>query len=163
MSTPPVPQSFALKQILRTTVNGIGQFLQADRVLIAQVMESGEIVVIEEYKQGPWKTLLNHHIGQFVTPMDLEAWELGSVVTQTEVQEESKQSFRMMKFDRLYDVKAKIIVPIRQNENQAKCIYPVTHSNHQTKTDKSLWGLIIVHQCSSPHQWTSSELGFLSL
>ena len=60
--TLPVPQTFSLKEILQSTINGIAQFLQADRVLIAQMMPSGEMTVLEEWRQRPWKTLLHCQI-----------------------------------------------------------------------------------------------------
>ncbi|MDJ0730090.1 MAG: sensor domain-containing diguanylate cyclase [Crocosphaera sp.] len=166
--TPPVPQTFTLREILQTTVDGIAQFLQADRVLIAQMMPSGEMVVVEEWRQRPWKTLLHCHISQFVTLADIKAWQQGKVEAIADLRQQNEQTATTMALDSLFDVRAKVIVPIRQRDSQTTSVHPLTHSSHQPhvnhgKSPQSLWGLIIIHQCSGPRQWTASELGFLSL
>ena len=158
-----LPQTFTLREILQTTVQGIAQFLQADRVLIAQMIPSGEMVVIEECRQRPWKTLLHCHISQFFTFADLEAWQQGKIEAIADLSQGNEQASTMMALDSLFDVKAKVIVPIRQRNPE---VHPMTNFNHfgdRTKTSQRLWGLILVHQCSGPRQWSSSELGFLSL
>ncbi|MGK7887308.1 MAG: diguanylate cyclase [Crocosphaera sp.] len=162
LSTPPVPQTFSLKEILQTTINGIGQFLQADRVVIAQMMPSGEMTVVEEWRQRPWKTLLHCHISHFISLANLKGWQQGNIEAIADVSQPDPQTPTMMGLDSLFDVKAKIIVPIRQRDPQAKPIHRSSHSSYSSKTAHSLWGLIMVHQCSSPRQWTPSELGFLS-
>ncbi|MGK7958506.1 MAG: diguanylate cyclase, partial [Crocosphaera sp.] len=163
--TPSVSPTFTLHEILQTTVQGIAQFLQADRVLVAQMMPSGEMIVVEEWRQRPWKTLLHCHISQFFTFADVDAWQQGKVEAIADVQKNPEQTSNMMALDSLFDVKAKVIVPICQRDNQAQPSHPLSHSNHHPhpNTPQALWGLIIVHQCSGSRQWTTSELGFLSL
>ena len=163
LSTAPVPQTFSLKEILQTTINGIAQFLQADRVLIAQMMPSGEMTVVEEWRKRPWKTLLHCHMSQFGSPGDLKTWQEGEIDAIADVSQRDPQTSTMMALDRLFEVKAKIIVPIRQRDHEAKPIHRSTYSGNSTKTAQSLWGLIIIHQCSHSRQWTPSELGLLSL
>lgn len=158
LSTPTVPQSFTLREILQTTVNGIAQFLGADRVLIAQTMPSGEITVTEEWRQRPWQTLLHCQIDQFTSFSDIKTWQKGKIEAIANIHQDNEQASTMMALDTLFDVKAKVIVPIARQSRQV----PSNRLSHQ-ETNQPLWGLIIVHQCSGPRQWTSTELGFLSL
>ncbi len=156
--TPNLPQTFNLREILQTTVNGIAQFLQADRVLIAQKMPSEEIIVTQEWRKRPWKTLLHCQIGQFSSFSDLKTWQKGKIEAIANINQDNEQASTMMALDRLFDVKAKVIVPIACQGNQSVSKHP---SNQET--NQPLWGLIMVHQCSGPRQWTPTELGFLSL
>ena len=150
--TPNLSQTFTLRETLKTTINGMAQFLQADRVLIAQMKQSGEMIVTEEWRQSPWKTLLHCQIGQFISSTDIKTWHKGKIEAIANIHQDNEQASTMMALDTLFDVKAKVIVPIICQGSQT----PLKHSS-------SLWGLIIIHQCSHPRQWTSTELGFLSL
>lgn len=155
--SPSFPNPLTLKEILQTAITGISKFLQVDRVLIAQRMPSGEMVVIEEWRNRPWKTVLHCRMGQFASFADIETWQQGKIEAIASVDQETSN---MMAFDQLFEVKAKVTVPIFQGIAQSTPVDSAKSSHHPAKT---LWGLLIVHQCSQMRQWTDSEIGLLSL
>ena len=110
------PNPFTLKEILQTAITGISQFLQVDRVLITQMMPSGEMVVIEEWRKRPWKTVLHCRMGQFASFADIETWQQGKIEAIASVDQETSN---MMAFDQLFEVKAKVTVPIFQGIAQS--------------------------------------------
>ena len=57
--------SLLLREMLRTSLMGIQQFLTADRVIVAKIMPKGEITVIEEVRNPSYKTMLNVRLSQF--------------------------------------------------------------------------------------------------
>ncbi|MGK7941581.1 MAG: diguanylate cyclase [Crocosphaera sp.] len=151
-------QTFTLGEILQTTIDGIAQFLEVDRVLIAQMMPSGGLTVTVEWLQRPWKTLLHYQIGQFSSFSDIKTWEKGKIEAIANINQDNEQASTMMTLDSSFDVKAKVIVPIR-----GQGVHPTSNHRCDQETNQPLWGLIMVHQCSGPRQWTSKDLGFLSL
>ncbi|MEA5511700.1 diguanylate cyclase [Crocosphaera sp. UHCC 0190] len=161
----PIQNPFTLRDLLHTAVTGISQFLQTDRVIIAQRMDSGGMTVVEEWRKRPWKTLQHAKLGQFLTFADLHTWEQGNIEVVGNVHQNSPKPASMMTFDSLFEVKAKVIVPILQNRATLTPFdptYPKPNRRYPS-TAQSLWGLLIVHQCSDFRQWTESEIGLLSL
>ncbi|HAC63368.1 MAG TPA: hypothetical protein DCF68_07455 [Cyanothece sp. UBA12306] len=164
--SPPLVNPFTVRDILNTLVKGIIQFLQTDRVIVAQIMPSGEITVIEESRNKQWKTMLHLRLGQFLSFQDMQTWQKGEIQTINDIQQQGYRESSMTTLDNLFEVKAKIVVPILQNRASLTVKEPrwqnQNYQPHQT-LPKQLWGLLIVHQCSSSRQWTDSEIGLLSL
>jgi diguanylate cyclase (GGDEF)-like protein len=156
-----ITHTFTLREFLQTAVTGIKEFLQVDRVLVAKMGESGDITVMEEARQRPWKTMLHMRIGQFVSLQEINSWQQGKIYAIADVYQEDN----VTALDRLFDVKAKIIVPIAQQGTNLTQFHPngKNSASPYPKQSGKLWGILIAHQCSGPRQWTSSEIGVLSL
>ncbi|ACK66189.1 response regulator receiver modulated diguanylate cyclase [Rippkaea orientalis PCC 8801] len=162
----PLTAPFTVRDVLHTSVRGISQFLQADRVIVAQITPSGEISVIEECRKRPWKTMLHLRLGQFLSFQDIQRWQQGKIQTINDVHQEGYRESSMMTLDNLFEVKAKIVVPILQNQASLTLETP-QWSNCEHRSNQplpgQLWGLLIAHQCSNTRQWTNAEIGLLSL
>ncbi len=138
-----IRQSLQLEEILQTTVTEVQQIFQVDRVLIYHCLASGlDKVIMEEVLFGWPKTLGMSFPQEVFFQNHQDSWQQGQVLAIANLEEEySQTSPSLVAFWRTWLVKAKLVVPILQQEK--------------------LWGLIIVHQCSSSRNWSSFETELL--
>jgi len=147
--------SLLLREMLRTSLMGIQQFLTTDRVIVAKMMPKGEITVIEEVRNPSCKTMLNVRLTQFWGSQDLDYFHQGKIQVIEDVNEESYREQLMATMDHLFGTQAHVIVPIWHyscDENLSE----------EVPKKCQLWGLLMVHQCSGPRQWQPTEIGLLS-
>lgn len=147
-----IRQSLQLKDILHTTVTEVQRILQADRVLIYQVLPNGTGKAISEAVLPNYRPILEMEFPEEVFPADYQhLYAQGRVRAIADVHEPAAGlADCLVEFVEQFDVKAKLIVPILQNLNSSPPTEP--HSQHQ------LWGLLIAHQCHSPRHWIDFEL-----
>jgi len=136
-----IRQSLNLGEILQTAVSEVQQILQADRVLILRLGPDRSAKVITEAVVAGWASV----IGQGITDdclgeVYLQKHHQGRIYTMTDV-EHAEVEPCLIEFLRQFAVKAKLVVPIFLQEE--------------------LWGLLIVHQCAYPRQWSSFEIELL--
>ena len=144
-----------LREMLRTSLMGIQQFLTADRVIVAKIMPKGEITVIEEVRNPSYKTMLNVRLSQFWGSQDLNYFHQGKLRVIEDVNEEGYREQLMATMDHLFGTQAHVIVPIWH--------YSCDENLSDDFPKKpQLWGLLMVHQCSGPRQWQPTEIGLLS-
>lgn len=147
-----IRQSLQLKEILHTTVTEVQRILQADRVLIYQVLADGTGKTISEAVLPDFPTLLDIEFPEEVFPMDYQQLYAQGRVRQIADVHDATGGLAdcLVEFVDQFDIKAKLIVPILQNlPSQIQGASPAQNQ---------LWGLLIAHQCKSPRHWVDFEL-----
>lgn len=137
-----IRQSLTLDDILQTAVTEVRQLLQADRALIFRLWreESGGRVVKEAVVPG-WPSVLRRGVtDDCFGPEYLRKYRQGRVYTIDDVEKAAIEPC-LVDFLRQFEVKSKLVIPVLLKEE--------------------LWGLLIVHQCSHPRQWTPFEMEIL--
>lgn len=147
-----IRQSLQLKEILHTTVTEVQRILQADRVLIYQVLPDGTGKTISEAVLPAYPALMNLEFPEEVFPEAYQQlYAQGRVRAISNVHDPTFDlADCLVEFVEQFGIQAKLIVPILQTIN----VHPQDHppgENH-------LWGLLIAHQCRSPRQWIEFEL-----
>lgn len=140
-----IRQSLQLKDILQTTVSEIQRILQADRVLIYQILPDGTGKAISEAVLPQFQSILGCEFPEEVFPSDYQAlYAQGRVQAINNVHDpKAGLAECLVEFVNQFEIKAKMIVPILPN---------LTPSPHP------LWGLLIAHHCHRPHPWSEFEL-----
>lgn len=138
-----IRQILQLEEILHTTVTEVQKILASDRVLIYQVFANATGRTIAESVQPGWSSILDIPFPEEVFPWECQQlYSGGEVKAIADVEGEYKEVVPcLVDFLREWSVKAKLIVPIIQQD--------------------SLWGFIIAHQCSGPRQWNDFEIDLL--
>lgn len=133
-----IRQSLNLEEILHTTVTEVQQFLQADRVLVYQVLPNGTGMPVSEAVVPPFPAILGHRFPEEIFPPEAQKrYSRGRILSIADVSQGGIPEC-LRKFVAQFGVKAKLVVPIVQNSN--------------------LWGLLVAHHCSSPREWQPSEV-----
>lgn len=147
-----IRQSLQLKDILYTTVTEVQRILQADRVLIYQVLPDGTGKTISESVLPKYPALMNLEFPEEVFPEDYQQlYAQGRVRAIANVHDQALGlADCLVEFVEQFGIKAKLIVPIVQTLN--------VHSQTNPPAQNSLWGLLIAHQCRSTRQWVEFEL-----
>jgi two-component system, OmpR family, sensor histidine kinase VicK len=142
-----IRQSLNLNAILNTTVAEVQRILQADRVLIYQVLADGTGKPISEAVLPNYTAILGMDFPEEIFPREYQdLYAQGRVQAIADVHDpESGVAECLREFVAQFAVQAKLIVPIVLNLN--------THP-----TDNQLWGLLIAHSCRSTRQWVDFEL-----
>lgn len=133
-----IRESLKLETILRTTVTEVRRTIRADRVLIYHIQEDGLGTTIAE-------SVVN---GQpSVMQMDLRPENFPPECYQRYV-----NGYIYASHDQLPDCVSNCAVQcFTMVESQSRIVAPIVF-------DHSLWGLLIVHQCSTPRIWQTAEI-----
>jgi two-component system, OmpR family, sensor histidine kinase VicK len=147
-----IRQSLQLKEILRTIVTEVQQFLQADRVLIYQVLPDGTGTPISEAVLPQYPAILGMEFPEEVFPTEYQQlYAHGRVRAVADVRDpQAEVADCLLEFVEQFNVKAKLIVPILHSLS----VHPPRTSPPKT----AIWGLLIAHQCDRPRQWADFEL-----
>ena len=138
-----IRQSLDLEDILKTCVQEIRQVLNTDRAIIYRFRDNdptiGQIVI--EDVLPPWKSILGREIkDECLAQTWHHPFSIGVALAVEDVQRIHAQSC-YHSFIQSLQVQANIVASIVQ--------------------DQRLWGLLIVHHCRAPRQWTDQEVQFL--
>jgi PAS domain S-box-containing protein len=138
-----IRQSLQLEEILQTTVTEVQKILECDRVLLYRVWPNGTGRTVTEAVRPEWPTLLGTDFAEEVFPVEYqELYRAGRVRAIADVEQAYAQVAPcMLDFLKPWMVKAKLVVPILQNQR--------------------LWGLLIAHHCTSTRQWSTFETELL--
>lgn len=147
-----IRQSLQLKEILRATVTEVQRILQADRVLIYQVLPDGTGKAISEAVLPEYPAILDLEFPEEVFPQEYQQlYAQGRVRAIADVHNpDAGLADCLIEFIDQFDIKAKLIVPILQNLN--------SHQQNESKSQNQLWGLLIAHHCDRPRRWVDFEL-----
>jgi PAS domain S-box-containing protein len=147
-----IRQSLHIREILQTTVTEVQRILQADRVLIYQVLPDGTGKPISEAVLPDYPQIVGMEFPEEVFPEDYQAlYARGRVRAIADVHDPAAGlAACLVDFVDQFGVKAKLIVPILQTLDS-----PL---QQLSKAQNQIWGLLIAHQCNSPRQWTDFEL-----
>jgi PAS domain S-box-containing protein len=133
-----IRQSLQLDEILQTAVTEVQKILQSDRVLIFRLDSESKGRVIQEAVAPGWSSTLNLKVHDDCFGADyLRKYRQGRVYTVNDVGT-AKLEPCLVHFLEYLDVKSKLVMPILLKDQ--------------------FWGLLIVHQCDRPRQWTPSEI-----
>lgn len=152
-----IHQSLELSTILETAVRELRSFLQVDRLVIyefgySKPAHSSDIKYNKNWGCVTYESKLSIRIPSLLNitaedncfsciPSYREEYRRGSVIAIEDVYQTSSISFSSTQFDNKFWIKSKLIAPIL--------------------VDKTLWGLLIAHQCFEKRQWFDSEKNFL--
>ncbi|NMG59443.1 GAF domain-containing protein [Geitlerinema sp. P-1104] len=134
-----------VKTILQTAVEGARRLLQADRVVIYQFQDDWKGRVVVEDVTESWTSVLGDmgaddcFSGEYA-----HLYREGRVRSINNIETDLDLDKCHANFLKKLDVKANLIVPILIGQNQEGDL-------------PELWGLLIVHQCSSPRHWRIRE------
>jgi two-component system, OmpR family, sensor histidine kinase VicK len=147
-----IRQSLQLKEILRTIVTEVQQVLQADRVLIYQVLADGTGTPISEAVLPQYPAILGMEFPEEVFPTEYQQlYAQGRVRAVADVRDPSAEvADCLLEFVEQFGVKAKLIVPILHSLS--------VHPPRMSPPTTAIWGLLIAHQCDRPRQWADFEL-----
>jgi two-component system sensor histidine kinase/response regulator len=152
-----IRQSLKLPVILETTVTEVRQFLQVDRLVIYQFVDTSFVAINppkgrNNYGQITYESRLSDNIPTVLKlttendcftdiPQYLEKYLDGQVIAVNEVKKTYSSSYCLINFLQQYQIAAKLIAPIL--------------------VQGKVWGLLIAHQCFRPRQWQENEVNFL--
>jgi PAS domain S-box-containing protein len=136
-----IRESLDLNEILNTTVTEVKQVLETDRALIYQIFPDATGYVIAEALNSGWTSILNQTFPEETFPS------------------ECHQDYLQGKVCVIYDIQRNQVLPclvefVEQFQVKAKIAVPIIQQN-------TLWGLLIVHQCSSERKWLSKDIDLL--
>ncbi|WP_017296960.1 CBS domain-containing protein [Nodosilinea nodulosa] len=133
-----IHESLDMQEILSTTVSEVRQLLQVDRTLIYQFETAARGTVVVEAVQSPWTSLLGHAIeDSYFAKHWAEAYRYGRIQAVEDIQRAGLSPCHVEMLSHL-QIKANLVVPI--------------------VCDHTLWGLLIINQCSQPRRWCDWEI-----
>ncbi|WP_271253184.1 GAF domain-containing protein [Pseudanabaena sp. Chao 1811] len=135
-----IRQSIELQEILQTTVTEIQRVLKADRVIIYQINSDKTGRVAAESVVPSCQSLINQEIFDPCFEECVEKYAQGGSTAINNIDNSDIKPCHA-DFLKQFGVKANLVVPILQTDQ--------------------LWGLLIVHQCDHPRDWTEFETEFL--
>jgi PAS domain S-box-containing protein len=139
--TEKIRQSLQWEKVLQTTVKEVQRILQVDRVLIFQINSDGSGSVVQEAVIPGWPVTLDQDIyDPCLHEGYLDMYRDGRINAVSDIDQAGWQPCHV-EFLKQFQVKANVVVPILFRQD--------------------LWGLLIVHQCDRPRQWTELELDLL--
>lgn len=157
-----IRQSLNLDDILNATVHEVRQLLQADRVFICRFDAEGNGLVIAESVLPEWTSALGWTSDASVYP-EIQAMFADEPICVVNDTSKVERTPFIRKYHDLYQVQAGIGVAIF---SQPSCSDPPNGErvDLETKTvanQLTLFGLLIVHQCSQPRQWQAVEIDLI--
>ncbi|NJN59214.1 MAG: GAF domain-containing protein [Leptolyngbyaceae cyanobacterium SL_5_9] len=136
-----IRRSLQLDEILQTAVTEVQKIFQSDRVLIFQLDAEGRGQVVQEAVAPGWSSTLDLKVQDDCFGSDyLKKYRQGRTYTINDVGTAGLEPC-LVNFLEYLDVKSKLVMPILLKDQ--------------------FWGLLIVHQCDRPRQWTSLEIDLL--
>ncbi len=134
-------ESLEVTPVMQCAVDELRQLLGADRVAITPVRPDGSVYFAVEAVRDPQFQMLHTQIQDHCfTEQYLERYRQGRVLAIADVATAPIEPCHRELLQR-FGVQANLVVPIRQRE--------------------SLWGLLIVHQCTRPHIWQQGEIALV--
>ena len=149
-----VRQSLELDKIYEAIVQEIQSFLKADRTVIYKFNPNMSGTIVAEAVDSPWETSLHENIIDTCFRGNLGgAYRQGKIFAAQDIHTANLSPCHIQLLER-FQVKANLVVPI---------LLPETTMYSLSVDDSSslLWGLLIVHQCSSTRLWEDVDLRLL--
>jgi len=138
-----IRRSVSFEDVSNAIVQEIRSFLAADRTIIYRFHPdmSGEIVA--EAVFAPWESCLDSQVEDACFQENLGGeYQNGKIFMAQDIYEANLTDCHIQLLER-YQVRANLVVPILMNGTN------------------DLWGLLIVHQCSSPRRWNEEDIQLL--
>ncbi|MBD2461820.1 PAS domain S-box protein [Oscillatoria sp. FACHB-1407] len=142
-----IRQSLQLEEILHTTVTEVQELLQADRVIVYRLQPNGSGTVVQEAVVPGYTQIHGQNIFDPCFTKHIDHYRQGRIKAISNIATAETQPCHI-EFLQQFEVKANLVVPILQID-------------HHESSEATLWGLLIVHQCDRPRDWSEFELELL--
>ncbi|PZO38291.1 MAG: hypothetical protein DCF19_16560 [Pseudanabaena frigida] len=134
-----------LELILNTVAQEVRDFLAGDRAVVYQFNPDMSGMIAASASIHPWQTCLNLQIEDTCFRDNLGgAYREGRVFSASDIYNANLTECHIKLLEQL-QVRANLVVPILRSRDK----------------DRSLWGLLIVHQCLSPRNWEETDIRLL--
>ncbi|MFK8183019.1 MAG: ATP-binding protein [Phormidesmis sp.] len=140
-----INQTSDLDSILQTATEGLREMLDCDRSIICQFDAEMNSTVVAESVLPDWTASLGQDVQDTCFQANGAVQYLQGHKTSIADVHTSNLSACHLKMLERFEVKANLVVPIILNPGG-----PIR--------TRSLWGLLIAHQCRSPREWMEDEL-----
>jgi signal transduction histidine kinase/DNA-binding response OmpR family regulator/uncharacterized FlaG/YvyC family protein len=147
-----------LEDICHTVVQEITEFLHTDRTLIYKFYEDKSRKIIAEQVVPPFLSCLNFEADNrciHLSQEQVNAYLDGKGVANSDIYGAGFAECHVQMLEG-FQVRANVVVPILLAEPLTNSLASNNQPNNQT-----LWGLLIVHQCSATRDWEESEIKLL--
>ncbi len=136
-----IRQSLDIETIFQTTVTEVRQLLKADRVAVFRFNVGWDGTFVSEDVAPEWESAIeaavyDHSFGEKFAPL----YAQGRVQAVADIYEAGLSECHA-KILAQFQVRANLVVPLLQGDR--------------------LWGLLCVHQCSGPREWSETEIDFM--
>lgn len=146
-----IRQSLNIKEILNSTVIELREFLQADRVIVHRFVEHWNGSPVVEAVDPSLPSMLEFiiHYPSILEKKYIQQYHAGEEFAIADIRH-AGLDLRLIQLLTFFNIKARLAIPILLKTIESE--YP---------SSNRLWGLLIVHQCSTPRQWQKSEIKLL--
>jgi len=153
-----IRQFINLEDICQAVVQEISQFLQTDRTVIYKFYEDMSRRIIAEAVVSPWQSCsysLSDERCLYPSESQVNAYLDGQILVNSDIYQSNLSECHVQMLES-FQVRANVVVPILLAEQLSNNLDSNHHQNNHT-----LWGLLIVHQCSAPRNWEEYEIKLL--
>lgn len=138
-----IRRSVAFEDVSNAIVQEIRSFLAADRTIIYRFHPDMSGAIVAEAVLPEWESCLDSQIEDTCFQENLGGeYQNGKIFAANDIYEANLTECHIQLLER-YQIRANLVVPILLNGTN------------------TLWGLLIVHQCSSPRQWQEEDIQLL--
>lgn len=167
-----IRSTFDLPTILKLGVEGLRQALDTDRALAFQFLADGSGVCIAEDVQAPYPSIKGQWFPPDCMPLaHRDAYRNGHLGSIPDIQSaalsdchrEMLNQFQVRSFMgvAIGRNQEEFIIPdrldVRELQNSTADLSEIDANVLQSASVSSLWGLLVVHHCHGPRQWTTDE------
>lgn len=167
-----IRSTFDLPTILKLGVQGLRQALDTDRALAFQFLPDGSGVCIAEDVQAPYPSIKGQWFPPDCMPLaHQDAYRNGRLGSIPDIQNaalsdchrEMLNQFQVRSFMgvAIGRNKEESIIPdplgVRELQNLTREISEIDPNVLKSPSVSNLWGLLVVHHCHGPRQWTTDE------
>lgn len=154
-----VRQSLDLNKNYEAIVQDVKSFLNADRTVIYKFNPNMSGNIVAEAVDPPWVASLNAHIVDTCFRDNLGGeYRQGKIFAANDIHNANLSPCHIQLLER-FQVKANLVVPILLPE--ATVYFHSSDAPSHPSESQSLWGLLIVHQCSTIRNWEEVDLRLL--
>jgi PAS domain S-box-containing protein len=150
-----VRSSLELAQIYKAIVLDVKDFIKADRTVIYKFNPNMNGTIVAEAVDPPWEPSLHANILDTCFRDNLGcAYRKGKIFAANDIYQANLTDCHIQLLES-FQVKANLVVPILLPETTQ--YFDIDASN----SSSHLWGLLIVHQCSTTRSWEDVDLRLL--
>jgi PAS domain S-box-containing protein len=147
-----IRQSLDLETVYQTIVQDVRTFLNADRTIIYKFNSdmSGEIVAESVF--SPWQSCLQNQVVDTCFQENMGGlYQEGKIFAASDIYTANLSQCHLQLLES-FQVRANLVVPI---------LLPNEDLYNDQFGIQPLWGLLVVHQCSSPRVWKSADISLM--
>ncbi|MTJ53574.1 PAS domain S-box protein [Anabaena sp. UHCC 0253] len=160
-----IHQFIHLEDILPVAVQGVREFLKADRVVIYKFCPEMNGEIVAESVLPEWTPFLGKQIQESCFWENQTAYHRGKIRAIADIYNAGFTPCHINLLEQ-FQVKANLVMPIRLKYQHTKTeddcqVEELADQSAADASSHTLWGLLIAHQCSTTRQWETHELDLL--